>query len=129
MTGATGILIALAVRLVVFTGVFVAAPRYIEGITVSKKWAYPLLGGAFAVLTTVFYWLLAPLVDFFTSSAASLAIPLIVNLVLLYALVRLLKSKGWLSVSGFFASMWLAIALTVAHGVLWFGLDYVPAHV
>ena len=41
MSGATGILIKLAVRLVVFSGVFFAATKYIEGITVTKKWAFP----------------------------------------------------------------------------------------
>jgi hypothetical protein len=127
MSGATGILIKLAVRLVVFSGVFFAATRYIEGITVTKKWAFPLLGALFAVLTTLFYWLLAPLLDLATFNALSLGMPLVVNLVLLAATMRLLKTKGWLQVDGFFSSMWLALALTAAHGALWISLDYLPA--
>ena len=81
------------------------------------------------MLTTVFYWLLAPLLELATFNANSLGMPLVVNLVLLYATMRLLKTKGWLTVEGFFSSMWLALALTGAHGVLWFALDYVPAKI
>ena len=126
MGGATGILIKLAVRLVVFSGVFFAATKYIEGITVTKKWAFPLLGALFAVLTTLFYWLLAPVLDLVTFNAISLGLPLVVNLVLLAVTMRLLKTKGWLTVDGFFSSMWLALALTGAHGAMWLALDYLP---
>ena len=124
MTGVTGVLIKLAVRLVVFSGVFFAATKYIEGIVVTKKWAFPLLGAVFAVLTTLFYWLLAPVLDLVTFNAISLGLPLVVNLVLLAITMRLLKTKGWLTVDGFFSSMWLALALTAAHGVMWLALDY-----
>ncbi len=129
MTGATGILIKLAVRLVVFSGVFFAATKYIEGIVVTKKWAFPLLGAVFAVLTTAFYWLLAPILDLATLNAIGFAMPLVVNLALLAVTIRLFKTKGWLEVGGFFASMWLALSLTAAHGVLWFALDYLPTRV
>jgi hypothetical protein len=126
MTGATGILIKLAVRLVVFSGVFFAATKYLEGIVVTKKWAFPLLGALFAVMTTLFYWLLAPILELATFNAIGFAIPLVVNLVLLAITIRLLKTKGWLEVHGFFSSMWLALCLTAAHGVMWFALDYLP---
>ena len=35
--------------------------------------------------------------------------------------------KPWFEIQGFFATLWMAIALTVAHGALWVGLDYLPS--
>lgn len=148
MHGATGLLIKLGVRLVVFTAAFVAATRYLEGISVTKKWAYPVLGAMFAVLSTVFYWALAPVLDVATLNSLSFAIPLVANTVLLIAVIKVSnkiaernppappkkgekpeKPRGWLRTTGFFASVWLALVLTAAHGVLWFALDYLPERV
>jgi hypothetical protein len=28
-----------------------------------------------------------------------------------------------------FATLWMALFLTLAHGALWLGMDYIPAHV
>lgn len=149
MHGATGLLIKLGVRLVVFTAAFVASTRYLEGISVTKKWAYPVLGAMFSVLSTVFYWALAPVLDVATLNSLSFAIPLVANTVLLIAVIKVSnkiaernpvpppkkgqekgskpeKPRGWLRTTGFFASVWLALVLTAAHGVLWFALDYLP---
>ena len=150
MHGVTGLLIKLGVRLVVFTGGFIAAAKYIQGVTVTRKLAYPALGFLFALLSTVFYWALSPLLDLATLNALSFAMPLVVNLVLLIATIKISnrvaeraaakapppqvkkgekpapRPQGWLRTNGFFASMWLALALTAAHGVLWFALDYLP---
>ena len=34
--------------------------------------------------------------------------------------------KPWFEIQGFFATLWMAIFLTIAHGVLWVALDYLP---
>jgi len=147
MHGVTGLLIKLGVRWVVFTVTFVLATRYLEDVKVSKKWAYPLIGGMFAVLNTAFYWLLAGALDLATMRSLELALPLVANTVLLIAMIRLSnrfaahspaapvkkgapppeKPQGWLRVNGFFSSVWLAVMVTAAHGLLWFALDYVPS--
>ena len=127
------ILIKLAVRLVVFTGVFWFAAKKNDKIVFAKKWAPPIVAFVFAVLNTVLYWAITPLLDLATLGAVGFAMPFIVNALLLYATVRLLRwkswSKDWFKMEGMFATLWMATFLTIAHGVLWFALDYAPKHV
>jgi hypothetical protein len=61
--------------------------------------------------------------------AAGFAMPFAVNTLLLLATVRIFRSKDWFKLGGIFATLWMATFLTIAHGVLWFALDYVPKHV
>ena len=133
MSGATAIFIKLAVRLVVFTGVFWFAAKKNEKITFSKKWAPPVVALVFAVLNTVLYWAITPLLDLATLGAVGFAMPFIVNALLLYATVRIFRlkawSKDWFKMDGMFATLWMATFLTIAHGVLWAALDYLPKHV
>jgi len=154
MTGATGILIKLGVRLLVFGVVFFLAARRNPKIVIPAKWATPVVALVFALLNTVLYWALLPLLDLATLGAVGFAMPLVVNLLLLWATVRFFawhklprfvvttpdpkakdkkeikgEAKPLFAIDGIFAMLWMALIVTVAHGVLWFALDYVPANV
>jgi uncharacterized membrane protein YvlD (DUF360 family) len=133
MSGATAVLIKLGVRLVVFTAVFWIAAKKNDKIVFAKKWTPPLVAFVFAVLNTVLYWLLTPVLELATLGALGFAMPFIVNALLLYATVRIFRlkewSKDWFKMDGLFATLWMATFLTLAHGVLWFALDYIPKHV
>jgi uncharacterized membrane protein YvlD (DUF360 family) len=131
MSAGTAILIKLGVRLVVFTAVFWVAAKKNEKIVFSKKWAPPVVGFVFAILNAILYWALTPLLDLVTLNAIGFAMPFIVNALLLYGTARIFqipKIKGWFEIQGIFATLWMATFLTIAHGVLWFALDYIPKH-
>ncbi len=140
----TWILVKLAIRLVAFTGVFWLAtrPRPLKGrpptkdgkpelrpprVKIQPKWAIPLVGVLFAGLNILLYWLLRPVLDLATLRTFSFVMPLIVNGLLLWATAEIVKKKKWLQLDGMLAALWLAGMLTLAHGVLWVGLDYLPA--
>jgi uncharacterized membrane protein YvlD (DUF360 family) len=145
----TWVLIKIAIRLVAFTAVFWlatwprrgaagsrageartpegAAPRRAR-ISIQPRWAIPLVGVVFAGLNILLYWLLRPVLDLATLRMFSLAMPLVVNGLLLWGTARLVARKQWLKVDGILAAAWLAGILTLAHGALWLGLDYLPAH-
>jgi uncharacterized membrane protein YvlD (DUF360 family) len=141
MSGGTALLVKLGVRLVVFTAVFWIAARRNPKIAFAKKWAPPVVGLVFAALNTALYWALTPVLDLATFNTIAFAMPLVVNTLLLLATVRVFARraavdpkakdapKPWFRVDGFFATMWMAIFLTLAHGVLWAVLDYIPNHV
>ena len=135
----TWILVKLAVRLVAFTAVFWVAtrPRAAKKgdkeqtrrpprITIQPRWAIPVVGVLFAALNTLLYWLMRPVLDLATMRMFSLLMPLVINGLLLYGTARIVEKKQWLKVDGLLAGLWLALALTGAHGVLWLTLDYLP---
>jgi Mycobacterial 4 TMS phage holin, superfamily IV len=126
MTGTTGLLIKLGVRLVVFGLVFFIATRKNPKVIVSKKRVLPLVALVFAVLNTGLYWVLAPLVNLATLGAASFVMPFVINLVLLIGTVKIFEKKKWLQVQGLMTTLWLSAFLTIAHGLLYVGLDYLP---
>ncbi len=64
-----------------------------------------------------------------TFGAAWFAMPLVINLGFLVATMRILDKKRWLVIEGVRATLFLALVLTVAHGVFWLGLDWIPAKV
>jgi uncharacterized membrane protein YvlD (DUF360 family) len=130
MSPAVVLLIKLGVRLVVFTGVFWIAARKNKKIIFEKKWATPLVAFTFAVLNTALYWALKPVLNIATLGAIGFLMPLLINGVLLAVTVRIFQAKKhWFRIDGWLAMMWMAIALTVAHGVLWVAVDYIPKHV
>jgi uncharacterized membrane protein YvlD (DUF360 family) len=129
MTGVTGLLLKLGIRLVVFTAVFWFAAKKNDKVVFARKWAPPVVAFVFAVLNTAIYWLLVPVLDIATLGAVGFAMPFIVNTILLAVTVRLLQSRDWFKIEGLLATLWMATFLTVAHGVLWFALDYLPKHV
>jgi hypothetical protein len=124
----TTVLIKLAIRLVVFIGVFWLAARKHDKVVFEKPWAPPLVGLVFAVLSTALYWALGKVLSIATLGVVGFALPLFINLLLLGATVRVFQSKQWFRIDGLFASLWMATFLTVAHGALWLGMDYIPAH-
>jgi uncharacterized membrane protein YvlD (DUF360 family) len=124
----TTILIKVAIRLVVFTGVFWLVARRDPKVVFEKKWAPPLVGLVFAVLSTALYWAVGKVLAIATLGVAGFALPLVINVLLLAATVRVFQSKQWFRIEGFFAFVWMALFLTLAHGALWLGMDYIPAH-
>src|SRR5689334_14969525 len=88
MDGVTGILIKLGARLVAFGLVFYFAARRNPNVSVPNKWATPLIALVFALLNTALYWALKPILNLATLGAAGFVMPFVVNLVLLYATVR-----------------------------------------
>ena len=120
----TWILIEFGIRLVVFGTVFALVAWRDKRVVVQPKWALPLVGLVFAVLNTALYWAMRPVLDLATLGALGFLMPLIVNGILLYVTTRVLKP---LKIDGFLPMLWLSLYLTVAHGLLWFALDYLPA--
>ena len=101
-----------------------------DEIIIEKKWATPLVAFTFAVLNTALYWALKPVLNVATLGAIGFVMPLIINGVLLAATVRIFaKRQKWFRIEGFFAGMWMAVFLTLAHGALWLAVDYIPKHV
>lgn len=120
------VLIKLGIRLVVFTAVFWIAAKRNPKVVIQPRWALPLVAGVFALFNTALYWALKPILNLATLGAIGFFMPLVVNVLLLFATVRVFAKKQWLKIDGFIATMWMAIVLTVTHGLLWFGVDYLP---
>jgi len=120
------LLIKLGIRLVVFTAVFWTAVKKNEKVVVKPKWAVPIVATVFALLNVGLYWALRPILNLATLGAIGFVMPLVVNLVLLIATQRLVAKKQWLKIDGIIATIWMSVILTAAHGVLWFGVDYLP---
>jgi uncharacterized membrane protein YvlD (DUF360 family) len=129
MSGVTGLLVKLGVRLVVFGAVFWLAARRNDKVVFEKKWATPLVALLFALLNTALYWVLGPVLEIATLGAVAFAMPLLVNTALLAVTVRIVQSRRWFRIEGLFATLWMATFLTIAHGLLWLSLDYIPRHV
>lgn len=129
MSPFVAMLIKLGVRLVVFTGVFWFAAKKSEKIVFEKKWAPPLVALVFAVLNTGLYWMLKPVLDIATMGAVGFALPFVINGALLLGTMKVFEKRKWFRIDGFFATLWMALILTAAHGVLWVALDYIPKHV
>lgn len=127
MDGVTGILIKVGARLVVFGLVFFFAARLNPKVLLPKKWATPLIALVFALMNTALYWALKPILNLATLGAFGFLMPFVANLLFLYATVRIFAPKKWIEITSSLTYLWLATILTVAHGLLWFGLDYIPA--
>ena len=80
-------------------------------------------------MNTALYWALTPILNLATLGAFGFLMPFVVNLLFLYATVRIFSAKKWIGIESTLTYLWLAVILTAAHGLLWFGLDYVPAKV
>lgn len=129
MSPFVAMLIKLGVRLVVFTGVFWFAAKKNEKIVFEKKWAPPLVALVFAVLNTGLYWMLKPVLNIATMGAVGFALPFVINGALLLGTMKVFEKRKWFRIEGFFATLWMALILTAAHGVLWVAVDYIPKHV
>ena len=123
------LLIKIALRLVAFPLVFWFATRKNPKIKIEPRWSLPLVAGMFAVFNVGLYWLLGPVLNLATFNVARYAMPLVINLLFLVATVRVFQNKKWLQIEGVRATLWLAVVLTVAHGLMYLGLDYLPTKV
>ena len=132
MHGATGLAIGFGVRLVMFTAVFWLAARRLEAVRFKSKWLAPLVGLVFALLDIALYWVLTHGFDLATFGAISFVMPLIVNGLLLFTTVKLFawrpQTRGWFTIDSVVAGLWMVVALTLAHGLCWLALDYLPNH-
>lgn len=128
MTGVVGVLIKLGVRFVVFGLAFWIAARKNPKVLVPNKWATPLIALVFATLNTIVYWVLSPILNLATMGAVAFAMPLVANLIFLVITVKIFSKKKWLEIKSTFTYLWMAIILTVIHGLCWVALDYIPRH-
>src|SRR5262245_64165611 len=126
MTQVTGVLNKLGASLVLFSAVFFVAARKNPKIKIEPRWATPLIALVFAVLNVGAYWLLTQLLNLATLGAIGIFMPFVVNLLFLFATVRVFEAKKWLVIDGLIATVWMALYLTIAQGVIWFALDYLP---
>jgi hypothetical protein len=142
----TWVLIKLGIRLVVFLAVFWIATLRNPKIVVQPRWALPLVAGLFALLNTGLYWLLKPVLNVASFGAIWFLMPLVLNLCFLVATLRVFQKRDLapvvkmakdapaprpsrrpsLSINGITATIYMAVLLTAAHGLLWFALDYMP---
>lgn len=126
MDGVTGVLIKLGARLVLFGLVFYIAARKNPKVVLPNKWATPLIALVFAVMNTGLYWALTPILNLATLGAFGFLMPLVANLIFLYVTVRIFAPRKWIEIGATLTYLWLAAILTIAHGLIWFGLDYLP---
>jgi uncharacterized membrane protein YvlD (DUF360 family) len=61
--------------------------------------------------------------------AVGFALPFVINGALLVGTMKVFEKKKWFRIEGFFATLWMALILTAAHGILWVAIDYIPKHV
>lgn len=120
----TALAIKLLVRVVVFGGVFAVAAHRHPKISIAPRVAIPLVGLVFALLNTGLYWILKPIVTMATLGGLALAIPLLLNGLFLWATARVLRP---LKLAGARPMIYLAVLLTVAHGLLYVVLDVLAA--
>jgi hypothetical protein len=123
----TWLLLKLGIRLLGFIAVFFVATRKNPKIKIEPRWAIPLVAGLFGVMNVGMYWLLKPVLNLATFGAVWFVMPLLINLGFLIATLRITEKKKWLVIDGTRATLWLAAILTITHGVLWLGLDFLPA--
>ncbi len=126
MDGVTGVLLGLGVRLVVFGLVIIVAAKKSPKVLIHKRWATPLIALVFAALNIGLYWALTPILNLATMGALGFVMPLVANMIFLAITVRIFESKQWFEIKGLLTQVYLALALTAAHGLCWLGLDYLP---
>lgn len=129
MNGITGILIKFGVRLVVFGLVIWLVSKRNKDVIIHKRLAIPLIALLFAALNAALYFILKPILNLATLGAVEYLMPLVINLILLAVTIRVIEKKKWIEIKGIIATVYLGVALTVAHGALWLALDYIPKHV
>jgi len=119
-TSMTWFLIKIGIRLAVFGGVFTFAVYRNDKVEVSPRWYLPIVAIVFGALNIGLYWAAKPILNLATLNNVWLIMPLIINLLFLYATDALLKP---LKIAGIWTMCWLAALLTLAHGGLWLALD------
>jgi hypothetical protein len=111
----------LILRVLIFGVAFFFAMKYVpkQRMRITKKWAWPLVIGAFAGMNFALYWVLslilsipATVAGFFTFGAAMLLVPVFCNGVLLYLTNRWIK---WFKIEGALAYIYASGIVTAAH--------------
>src|ERR1051325_6032598 len=102
MSPIVAVLIKLGLRLVVFTAVVWFGAKKNKKIIFDKKWATPVIALTFAVMNTVLYWMLKPVLNIATMGAVAFAMPLFINGGLLLGTERIFQSRKWFRIEGFF---------------------------
>ena len=128
MNGITGVLIKFGVRLVVFGLVIWLVSKRNKDVVINKRLAIPLIALLFSALNAALYFILKPILNLATLGAVEYLMPLVINLFFLAVTIRVIEKKKWIEIKGFIATVYLGVALTVAHGALWLVLDYIPKH-
>ena len=108
-------LIWLAVRFVVFGIALTFAMKKVKDVKVTPPHALPLVALVFALLNTLLYWLLAPVLNLVTLWTLWFLVPFLANAVFLYVTDRILKP---LKIDGMIAFLKTAGIVTIAHLVL-----------
>lgn len=108
--------ISTVIRIVVFTGVFALASHRHKKISITPRYAIPLVGIFFALLNTGLYWLFKTVIGLATLGVGSLVLPFVLNGAFLWGTSRVIKA---LKVEGILPLLSLAILLTAAHGLLY----------
>ncbi|MBL4634403.1 MAG: phage holin family protein [Kofleriaceae bacterium] len=108
--------ITTLVRVVVFTGIFALAAHKHKKISITPRYAIPLVGVVFALLNTGLYWLFKTIVGLATLGMGGLILPFVLNGLFLWGTNRVIKQ---LKIEGTVPLLWLSILLTAAHGALY----------
>jgi hypothetical protein len=113
----TRFLIELAVRIVIFTGVFAVAVWKSDRIRIERRWAIPLVGLVFGLLNGGLYWLLVRVADIATFGLVSYLVPLALNVGFLWAtgwMLRKIRVKS-VELDGTWITIKLAVLLTLVN--------------
>ena len=100
-----------------------------KDVIIHKRLAIPLIALLFAALNAALYFILKPILNIATLGAVEYLMPLVINFMLLAVTIRVIEKKQWIEIRGLIATLYLGVALTLAHGALWLALDYIPKHV
>ena len=129
MNGITEILIKFGIRSVMFGLVIWLVSKRNKDVIIHKRLAIPLIALLFAALNAALYIIVKPILNMATLGAVEYLTPLVINVILLAVTIRVIEKKKWIEINGFIATVYLGVALTIAHGALWLALDYIPKHV
>lgn len=105
-------LIWLGIRFVVFGVALTFAMKKVKDVKVTPPHALPLVALVFALLNTLLYWILAPVLNLVTLWTVWFLVPFIANAAFLYVTDRILKP---LKIEGLIAFLKTAGIVTIAH--------------
>ena len=118
----------LALRFVLFGGVFFYAKKKMDKVEIQPWWALPLVALMFALLNLALYYAGTEVIKLASMNVANYVVPVVVNCLILFGTTALLKKMKVESVRihGIVAIVWLAILLSIANGLIslgfhWFG--------
>jgi hypothetical protein len=124
--GMTWLLVKLAIRFVVFAGVFFLATWKNPKLKVEPKWALPVVGLVFALLNAGIYWAAKPVLNLVTLGMGWFLVPLVVNAGLFWLTYKVVtRMRVKMHMEGMMPAVKLVLLLTAAHGALWLAMDVI----